>query len=323
MLVSSKSSSEVWLVPGGGLEEGEEAEEAALREAYEEAGIRGTILAYLGLFESRPEMNTSGKKHRTAVYVIKVTKEEDDFPEFKTHGRQRKWMSVDDALLHLSCNRPRQSVYLQLLRATRLKGGSIDDSTCSKSSETVSSGATVDQCRTIQVLQREDSDGSVVADDNVAIYQEVDNDEETVSVEILPDLSECEAVDIAGAIESQCLIDEVPHETTLTDSDSDPTEQTSSKSSTVSTSNESLVTPNEEKYFSSLGEGSHLKNNVLKSAEKTGADVFSFENSEAGKIDVNDDTFDEVSEAEHRTCSGEPLCSEMSFSVNGVQQIYY
>jgi diphosphoinositol-polyphosphate diphosphatase len=53
LLVSSKNSSEVWLVPGGGLEEGEDAQEAALREAYEEAGVRGTVLAYLGLFEVR------------------------------------------------------------------------------------------------------------------------------------------------------------------------------------------------------------------------------------------------------------------------------
>lgn len=43
----------MWLVPGGGLELGEDAVTAAKREAWEEAGILGHIARYLGLFEVR------------------------------------------------------------------------------------------------------------------------------------------------------------------------------------------------------------------------------------------------------------------------------
>lgn len=51
LLVSSKKDPCVWLVPGGGLEAGEEPTTAAKREAWEEAGIQGHIARYLGLFE--------------------------------------------------------------------------------------------------------------------------------------------------------------------------------------------------------------------------------------------------------------------------------
>ncbi|XP_018025254.1 uncharacterized protein LOC108680848 [Hyalella azteca] len=205
LLVSSKNSSEVWLVPGGGLEEGEDAQEAALREAYEEAGVRGTVLAYLGLFESRSEMSASGKKHRTAVFVIKVISEEDDFPESKTLGRQRKWMSIDDALSHLTCYRPRQSVYLSLLRATRLKARTSESSDeKSSGGETALQTIADRQYRTgepIKLLEREDSEGSVETDENLAVYEDAND------VTLLVEDPEDESYVLAKTLESQTLID--------------------------------------------------------------------------------------------------------------------
>ncbi|KAK3891983.1 hypothetical protein Pcinc_004150 [Petrolisthes cinctipes] len=118
MLVSSKKDPCVWLVPGGGLEMGEDAVTAAKREAWEEAGILGHVARYLGMFES---CHHSGvKKHRTAVYIFVVTEEHSDFPE-ATLGRRRQWFSLEEALLHLARNRPLQSAYLQLLMMSKLK----------------------------------------------------------------------------------------------------------------------------------------------------------------------------------------------------------
>ena len=53
VLVSSKHSGGGWLVPGGGLEAGEEETAAAIREAWEEAGITGSIKRRLGIFQVR------------------------------------------------------------------------------------------------------------------------------------------------------------------------------------------------------------------------------------------------------------------------------
>ncbi|XP_045625818.2 uncharacterized protein [Procambarus clarkii] len=118
LLVSSKKDPCVWLVPGGGLEAGEDAVSAAKREAWEEAGILGHIARYLGLFES---FHHSGvKKHRTAVYIFIVTEEHADFPEASL-GRRRQWFSTEEALLHLARHRPLQSAYLQFLLMSKLK----------------------------------------------------------------------------------------------------------------------------------------------------------------------------------------------------------
>nr|XP_053640315.1 uncharacterized protein LOC128694279 [Cherax quadricarinatus]XP_053640316.1 uncharacterized protein LOC128694279 [Cherax quadricarinatus]XP_053640317.1 uncharacterized protein LOC128694279 [Cherax quadricarinatus] len=118
MLVSSKKDPCVWLVPGGGLEPGEDTVTAARREAWEEAGIQGHIARYLGLFES---FHHSGlKKHRTAVYIFIVTEEHADFPEARL-GRRRQWFSMEEALLHLARHRPLQSAYLQFLMMSKLK----------------------------------------------------------------------------------------------------------------------------------------------------------------------------------------------------------
>lgn len=43
-----------WVVPGGGVEPLEDPENAAKREILEEAGVRGELGRYLGVFEVRP-----------------------------------------------------------------------------------------------------------------------------------------------------------------------------------------------------------------------------------------------------------------------------
>ena len=53
LLISSSRNNNNWIVPGGGIEDNENPEEAAAREVYEEAGVKGRLGRYLGIFEVR------------------------------------------------------------------------------------------------------------------------------------------------------------------------------------------------------------------------------------------------------------------------------
>ena len=49
--MSSSRKTNVWIIPGGGVEENEEFVDAAKREALEEAGVEGDVDRLLGVFE--------------------------------------------------------------------------------------------------------------------------------------------------------------------------------------------------------------------------------------------------------------------------------
>ncbi|KAI1883804.1 hypothetical protein AGOR_G00235500 [Albula goreensis] len=68
LLVSSSRHPDQWIVPGGGMEPEEEPCGAAVREVYEEAGVKGKLGRLLGVFEQNQD-----RKHRTYVYVLTVT----------------------------------------------------------------------------------------------------------------------------------------------------------------------------------------------------------------------------------------------------------
>lgn len=53
MLISSSRNKNRWVVPGGGIEDNENPEDAAEREVFEEAGVIGRLDRFLGVFEAR------------------------------------------------------------------------------------------------------------------------------------------------------------------------------------------------------------------------------------------------------------------------------
>ncbi|XP_051953301.1 nudix (nucleoside diphosphate linked moiety X)-type motif 4a isoform X2 [Xyrauchen texanus] len=109
LLVSSSRHPDQWIVPGGGMEPEEEPGGAAVREVYEEAGVRGTLGRLLGVFENQDS------KHRTFVYVLTVTETLEDWEDSVNIGRKRKWFKIDEAIQVLQCHKPVHAEYLHKL----------------------------------------------------------------------------------------------------------------------------------------------------------------------------------------------------------------
>lgn len=112
LLVTSSRRPEHWIVPGGGVEPEEQPSVTATREVLEEAGVLGQLGRCLGVFENREH------KHRTEVYVLRVTQELAEWEDSRSIGRKRQWFSVDEALERLAQHKPIQRTYLQSLRNT-------------------------------------------------------------------------------------------------------------------------------------------------------------------------------------------------------------
>jgi 8-oxo-dGTP pyrophosphatase MutT (NUDIX family) len=89
----TSSNGRRWVIPKGIIDPGHTAREAALQEAWEEAGLAGTLRGEpVGTYLYA---KWGGTCHVT-VFVMDVTDAAADWPERKV--RQRRWVTVADAL---------------------------------------------------------------------------------------------------------------------------------------------------------------------------------------------------------------------------------
>ncbi|KAL0077773.1 NUDIX hydrolase domain-like protein [Phycomyces blakesleeanus] len=88
LLISSRKTENAWVIPKGGWEEDETQEHAAMRETWEEAGIKGVIVRHLGVFA---EMKKKKAKAHHWIYELHIQKVTKKFPEKKK--RERRWVS--------------------------------------------------------------------------------------------------------------------------------------------------------------------------------------------------------------------------------------
>ncbi|KTW30600.1 hypothetical protein T552_00317 [Pneumocystis carinii B80] len=116
LCISSTNNKQLWVLPKGGWEIDELIEEAALREAWEEAGIVGKITCSLGMMhdprpaktfqravkyvmqESHPYVFHDSCIPPRAVFQyfeLDVERLEDEYPEM--NKRVRKWMTYSEA----------------------------------------------------------------------------------------------------------------------------------------------------------------------------------------------------------------------------------
>eukprot|EP01147_Barroeca_monosierra_P008711 gene8711-1096_t len=94
VLLISNRKKNMWIIPKGGWEKDESEQQAAAREAYEEAGVEGKLGECLCNYEF--EGKSGRQLHR--YFALKVDKEFDDWPE--SNDRTRKWVTIDKALEH-------------------------------------------------------------------------------------------------------------------------------------------------------------------------------------------------------------------------------
>ncbi|KAI9848130.1 MAG: hypothetical protein M1838_000626 [Thelocarpon superellum] len=104
MMVESNSRRGGWVLPKGGWEMDEgTAEDAACREAWEEAGIVCRVQLDLGhIQEPRDPAHTTPEAPKALYqfYEVSVEKEEPQWPEM--HKRGRQWLSYIDAATALA-----------------------------------------------------------------------------------------------------------------------------------------------------------------------------------------------------------------------------
>ncbi|KAL6890220.1 hypothetical protein ACP4OV_008983 [Aristida adscensionis] len=99
LMISTPKRSDL-IFPKGGWEDDESIDEAACREAFEEAGVKGILSATpLGewIFKSKSKQNSCGIQGacKGFIFALQVTELLESWPEQVTHGR--RWVPIEEA----------------------------------------------------------------------------------------------------------------------------------------------------------------------------------------------------------------------------------
>jgi 8-oxo-dGTP pyrophosphatase MutT (NUDIX family) len=90
LLVSSKKTGE-WVLPKGHIDQGETAEETAVREVKEETGYIGKIISYLG---ETPRYTFNNENILVAYYLMSPTNDE----PLPAEQRKKEWVEIERAI---------------------------------------------------------------------------------------------------------------------------------------------------------------------------------------------------------------------------------
>ncbi|KAF5733642.1 nudix hydrolase 16 mitochondrial-like [Tripterygium wilfordii] len=100
VLMINSTSGPGLLFPKGGWENDETVEEAAVREAVEEAGVRGDLMEFLGQyhFKSKTHQDEFCPEGccKAAMFALFVKEELDSWPEQSI--RTRRWLNIPEAV---------------------------------------------------------------------------------------------------------------------------------------------------------------------------------------------------------------------------------
>ncbi|MGE3149466.1 MAG: NUDIX hydrolase [Pseudorhodoplanes sp.] len=101
ILLISSLETHRWVIPKGWPKPGEE-HEAAVREAFEEAGLMGAVSSSpLGSYEySKLGRRGRPRTCRVSVHLFRVFTEADNWPEMDR--RERLWLPIEHAAMHVA-----------------------------------------------------------------------------------------------------------------------------------------------------------------------------------------------------------------------------
>lgn len=137
LLVSSSSDPNVFVLPKGGVEKGEKAKEAAVRETLEEGGVTGKLRpGKLGAWEYTTANGREAIQKMWILYVDNVLSCDD--PLWKERKRrERRWLTFDEArtlVKNAPKRRPEIVTYLNIAEKA-LKDECSEDGNSSKKEE--------------------------------------------------------------------------------------------------------------------------------------------------------------------------------------------
>jgi diadenosine hexaphosphate hydrolase (ATP-forming) len=92
-VVTARRDPSLWVLPKGHIEPGESSEQAAVREVFEEAGVKARIVEFL--MTSRPIVR--GEEQRIEYYLMEAVAE-----ETPNEGRHLAWLSKNEAIDRLT-----------------------------------------------------------------------------------------------------------------------------------------------------------------------------------------------------------------------------
>ena len=88
LLIKARRNPQLWIFPKGHIEEGESADETALRETREEAGVAADLVGRVGALEFESGKDVVHVEYFLARWAADVPSDEE---------RERRWCSVEDA----------------------------------------------------------------------------------------------------------------------------------------------------------------------------------------------------------------------------------